>query len=309
MHAATGVPVAESFPDPVPQANEVVARVLAAGLHPLVRAHAAGTHYTSSGTYPLVPGVDGVAALPDGRIAYIGWLRAPYGTFAELAVVDPTRVLPIPDGLAPEHAAAIVNPAMSGWLALKLRARIAKGDRVIVLGATGASGQLAVQIARSLGASRIVAVGRNEAVLGRLAADATVKLDQPSFADDLTRIVAGGVDIVLDYLWGEPARVMLDTLAAASVPATTRIRYVNIGEAAGARVDFSSHPLRSCNLEMLGSGFGSLSIADIAPEVPRILAAAARGEIAAVHQVVPLDEVSRVWATTSDSGLRVVLRP
>ncbi|HEY3806679.1 MAG TPA: zinc-binding alcohol dehydrogenase family protein [Kofleriaceae bacterium] len=309
LHSADGTPRAESFPDPTPQPGEVIARVLAAGLHPLVRGQASGRHYTSTGVYPLIPGVDGVAELPDGRRGYIGWLRAPYGTFAELAAVSPAMMLPLPAGLAPELGAAIVNPAMSGWLALKLRARLVAGERVLILGATGAAGQLAVQVARTLGASKIIAAGRNAEVLNSLKVDATVRVDAAEFRDHLAHALAGGVDVVLDYLWGPPAHATFEALLGMRAElAGKRVRYVNIGEMAGAHVELSPHVLRSMDLELSGSGFGSVSPLEIRGELPKILDAAARGELSLPIEPVPLARVGEVWIA-QERGKRVVIVP
>ena len=309
LHAARATPRAEAFPDPTPHEGEVIARVLAAGLHQLVRIHANNTHYSSHGQYPMVPGVDGVAELPDGRIAYVGWPRAPYGTFAEQVAVMPYRAIELPPGLSPVVAAAIVNPASSGWLSLRLRARMQPGERVLVLGATGTSGKLAVQIARALGAGRVIAAGRNEAVLAALGADATLRVDAPDFAAQLAAELAGGLDIVLDYLWGAPAETTLAAiLAARTALIGRRVRYVNIGQSAGDHIRLSPHALRSLDLELSGSGLGSVTPAEMAAEVPALLAQAARGAITIDHAVVPLAEIEAAWQRPGD-GRRIVVVP
>jgi len=308
LHDPAGIPRSESFPDPEPQGDEVLARVLAAGLHQLVRMHASGSHYTSHRRYPMVPGIDGVAELPDGRRAYVSWLRPPHGTFAERAAVALDRAITLPAGLAPEIAAAIVNPASSSWLALRLRAPMAAGERVLVLGATGASGRLAVQIARALGAGRVVAAGRNPEVLGRLAADHTLRVDAPDFADQLGRELADhGVDIVLDYLWGPPAETTLTALLAARSQLAGRVRYVNIGQSAGGDIRLSPHVLRSMKLELLGSGFGSVTPSEIASEVPQLLERADRLTIDV--DAVPLARVDQAWRTPPSGGRRIVIVP
>lgn len=203
LHTPDGTPQLEDFAEPELRSGEVIGRVLAAGLHPLVRGHAHGQHYASSGRYPLIPGVDGVAELPDGRRVYTGWLRAPYGTFAERVAANP-HSLELPHGMAPERVAGMVNPASSSWLALRLRGKLVAGETVMVLGATGASGRLAVQLARILGAARVIAVGRDRARLAALNVDAALTFD-----DDLGEELEH-TDIALDYLWGAPALAVLN---------------------------------------------------------------------------------------------------
>ena len=298
VHAPNAAPRYEEFAEPDVVGDEVVAKLLAAGLHPLVRVHAGGSHYSSRGTYPLIPGVDGVAELPDGRRVYMGWLRPPFGTFAERVAVPPGRVLEIP-GVAPELVAGIMNPASSSWLALRLRARLVAGETVLVMGATGSAGRLAVQIARSLGAGRVIAAGRNRAVLETLAADAIIPLPD---TDQLEREFVSGIDIVLDYLWGAPAEQVMAAIVKAR--SSRRIRFVNIGEAAGEAV-ISPHALRSANLEMLGSGLGSVAPFDMVREMPALMRHVPK--LTLDIEVVPLARVETAWHSGGDR--RIVITP
>src|SRR5271157_5777033 len=126
----------QSFPDPVAQEGEVLIRVRAAGLHPVVKARASGAHYTAMGELPAVPGLDGVGTLEDGRRVYFGFARHPWGTMAERSVASPSMCIPLPDQLGDSQAAAIANPGMSAWLSLKDRAQVAQGETVLIMGAT-----------------------------------------------------------------------------------------------------------------------------------------------------------------------------
>jgi NADPH:quinone reductase-like Zn-dependent oxidoreductase len=185
-----------------------------------------------------------------------------------------------------------------------------RGDRVLVLGATGASGQLAVQVARVFGAGRIVAAGRNVAVLDRLGADATLRVDAPDFGAALrAELDAHGVDIVVDYLWGAPAFHTLEALLAARGKLNRRVRYVNVGQSAGGELALSPHVLRSLDLELSGSGIGAVSFPALAAEVPQVLAAAARGALTIDVDVVPLARVAEAWTAGSAGGKRAVLVP
>ena len=146
-----------TFADPVPSENDLLVEVTAAALHPIVRALATGTHYGSTGQLNFIPGVDGVGRLPDGSRVYFGRTNDLYGTFAERSVTQSWLTLPLPDTLDEVTVAAMMNPGMSSWAALTARAKFVAGESVLILGATGVSGHLAVQIARRLGATRVIA--------------------------------------------------------------------------------------------------------------------------------------------------------
>src|SRR5450631_4298516 len=154
-------PSYKQFPDPVVGEGEALIQVRAAGLHPIVKALASGSHYIGSSELPMVPGVDGVGLLEDGSRTYFGYARKPWGTMSERTVAPRSMCIPLPDGLDDTHAAAIANPGMSAWMSLKERAGLAAGETVLVLGATGVAGQLANQVARHMGAKRIIGAGRN----------------------------------------------------------------------------------------------------------------------------------------------------
>src|SRR5579875_977658 len=153
---------------PVPADGEVLVDVLAAGLHPRVRSGAAGAHYASSKVLPLVPGVDGVGRTPDGQRVYFLTLDTAHGSMAEQTLARPGRVLPLPDGADDVIIAAGINPAMSSWVPLRHRVHLQPGQGVLVLGATGIAGRMAVQIARHFGASRVVGLGRDPVRLAAL---------------------------------------------------------------------------------------------------------------------------------------------
>src|SRR6478736_2168370 len=181
----------QDFPAPAAAGeDEMLIDVLAAGLHPRVRSQADGSHYTSTGELPLVPGVDGVGRGPDGRLRYFVLPDTAMGAMAEQTVIDPRRSIVLPDGTDPVAVAAAMNPAMSSWVALRQRVSFQAGQDVLVLGATGNAGQLAVQVAKRLGADQIVAAGRDVdrlAALPALGATATVTLGASDTADRLAK--------------------------------------------------------------------------------------------------------------------------
>jgi len=145
-------PIYGDFPEPVPALGEVQVTVSAAALSNLAKSRASGTHYSSSAQPPFVVGIDGVGRLEDGRRVYFVLPRAPFGSMAEKAVVRPAQSVSLPDDLDDVTAAAIANPGMSAWAALKERAKFTAGETVLVNGATGTAGRMAVQIAKYMGA-------------------------------------------------------------------------------------------------------------------------------------------------------------
>jgi len=273
-------PVYGDFAEPTPGADEVVGTVRAAGLHVLVKGLAAGKHYASSDVLPMIPGVDGVAQLADGRRVYFGGVRVPFGTMAERAIVD-RHAFTLPEKGSDAHYAAVMNPGMSSWLALRERAHFVAGESVLVLGATGASGSLALQVARHLGAGRVIAAARNRKALERLDADVRVPLESAAIAN------LGPVDVVLDYVWGEVAEMTLSSLAKG------RTRYVEVGGMAGDAIRLSSALLRSAPIQIIGSGMGSISWDALRREVPKFLELAPSLELD--FDVVPLRDVAKVW--------------
>lgn len=283
------------FPEPELASDEVRVNVTAAALSPLARARAAGTHYSASGTYPFVAGVDGVGHTDDGARAFFVLPRAPQGAMAERVTVPNGQWLPLPDDLDDYTAAAIANAGTSSWAALVERARLCRGETVLVNGATGSSGQLAVRIARHLGASRVIATGRNQAVLDTLGADAVVRLEGNTEALQaaVAEHFAAGVDVVLDYLWGPSARALL--LAAAAGRRGVPVRFVQIGSITGEEIALPAGILRSSGIELLGSGIGSLSLDQMMSALKGMFAAAKPAGFTLDHRVVPLADVAEAW--------------
>lgn len=289
------------FADPVAGDGELLVRVSAAGLHQVVRALAGGKHYGNAGALPFVPGVDGVGRLADGKRVYFGAARPPFGTFAERSITRSWMTVPLPDGLDDVTAAALANPAMSSRAAL-MRAGFVAGESVLVLGATGVAGQLAVQVARRLGAKAVTAAGRNPqalAKLGTLGADTVIPLQQEEaglIEAYRAAIAEGRADVVLDYLWGPPAEVLLRAMTQKGLShAAPRIRYVQLGNMAGATIALDAATLRSSGLEMLGSGFGSASPEELMKAVREMFAEAATKPFVSAAQAVPLSEIASAW--------------
>src|SRR6201995_338340 len=242
------------FPTPVPAGSDpVLVDVIASGLHRRVRAQANGSPSTSTGELPLVPGVDGVARLPDGTLRYFALGDTPFGAMAEQTVIDLRQSFELPGGTDPVQVAAAMNPAMSSWVALRRRTDFQAGQSVLVLGATGSSGQLAVQVAKRLGASRVVAAGRNPKPLGELphlGADAVVSLgDNAQLA-----AAAADVDVVIDYLWGPATADAMIAIATHRSSDRQPLTWIEIGSVAGATAEIPPAAPRGFSLRVVGSG-------------------------------------------------------
>jgi len=293
--------------------NEVVVNMLAAGLHPRVRSGAAGSHYASSTQLPLIPGIDGVGRLPDGQRVYVLALDVRNGTMADQVLVRRNWCLPVPDEADGVAVAAAINPAMSSWVPLRHRVGLQPGQRVLVLGATGAAGRMAVQIARLQGAGWVGGVGRDPAKLATLAAlgtDATVPLTGDSATiRAAVQAAAPDVDVVIDYLWGEPAETVLPAVLAARSDPSRPLTWLHIGAIAGQDIQLPSAALRAHNLTVLGSGQGALATATIAGEIPAIMAELAAGTLNVDALPVPLSEVEATWNAPQSHVQRVVFIP
>ncbi|MGA8671556.1 MAG: zinc-binding alcohol dehydrogenase family protein [Terracidiphilus sp.] len=301
-------PKYQEFAEPVPNQDEVLINVHAAGLHPIVKALASGAHYSSTGQVPMVAGIDGVGTRPDGARVYFGSARKPWGTMAERCAAPSSMCLPLPDGISDVEAAAIANPGMSAWLSLKQRAELKAGETVLILGATGVAGRLAIQASRYLGAKRVIAVGRNVDAIAKENVDAIIALGQ---SDDAVReaFVAeatSGIDVVIDYLWGRPTELLLEALAKTFKPSSTKTtRLVEVGESAGKTITLPGSVLRSVDLKLLGSGFGSVALDSILAAIPSLFAMAADGTLSVDVECVPLAEVETAW-TRVEKGRRIV---
>lgn len=302
-------PVYGDFAEPIPFPGESRVAVTAAALSPVVRSRASGTHYSASGRFPFVVGIDGVGRLDDGSRVYFVLPEAPHGSMAERTVVPSAQCLPVPDGLDDVTAAAIAIPGMSSWAALAERARLRPGETVLVNGATGTAGRLAVQIARHLGAEKVIATGRNADALravAALGADVTIPLggDEAALEDRLEAQFAAGVDVVLDYLWGRSAERLL-TAGARTGAEAVPIRFVQIGSISGPDITLPGAVLRSSAIELMGSGIGSIPLDRLVAAVGAILQAAVPGGFAVAADPIPLSEVGRAWSR-ADSSRRTV---
>jgi NADPH:quinone reductase-like Zn-dependent oxidoreductase len=304
----------QEFPTPEPvNANEMLVDVLAAGLHPRVRSQADGSHYTSTDELPLVPGIDGVGRGADGLLRYFILPETTMGAMAEQTVIDLRRSLVLPDTSDPVAVAAAMNPAMSSWVALRQRVQFQAGQNVLVLGATGNAGRLAVQLAALLGANQVVAAGRNAdrlANLARLGATDTVLLDGD--ADNIAHRLgqaAADADVVIDYLWGEPTAAAMVAVVTGRADRSKPLTWIEIGSVAGPTAAIPSAALRAVRLQIVGSGQGSVGTHEILAELPALAEAITSGTFDIGARPMPLCDVEKAWADSAGTTQRIVLMP
>jgi NADPH:quinone reductase-like Zn-dependent oxidoreductase len=223
---------------------------------------------------------------------------------AERTVIETDRSVVLPDGIDPVQVAAAMNPVMSSWVALRRRIDFHRRQRVLILGATGNAGRMAVQVAKRFGAGHVIAAGRDSE---RLAALRTLGADETCTFDELAK--AADVDVVIDYVWGAPAaRAMVDLLTARA-DRSAPLSWIQIGSVAGPTAAIPSAALRSARLQIVGSGIGSVPGRDFIKELPKMAAAVADGAFDVRARAVPLAEVEQAWTATAGTSDRIVFVP
>lgn len=301
----------ETFHTPEPNGeHEIAVDVLAVGLHPRVRSGASGSHYTSTAALPLIPGIDGVGRSAEGQLLYFVALDGAFGTMAELTVIDRRRAVVLRDDANVPAIAAAMNPGMSSWVALRKRISFKAGQSVLVLGATGNAGQMAVQIAKFLGASYVAAAGRDAGRLARLTslgADETVSLTgEPDETARALEAAGADVDVVIDYLWGSATEQAIPALVKGRTERSKPLWWIQIGSMAGTTITLPSAALRAANLQLLGSGQGSLTTAGIVAELPELADQVTAGTFLVDPLATALSDVESAWNTPTAPGERIV---
>jgi NADPH:quinone reductase-like Zn-dependent oxidoreductase len=301
-------PRVEEFEDPSSGDDAVEVRVGAAGLHHLDIFKATGKYYTGPPPLPSVVGTDGVGRLEDGRRVFFDTTVAPYGSMAERTLVPSDGLLDLPDGVDDVVAAALGNTALAAWLALTWRGQLEAGETVLVLGATGACGGIAVQAARILGAGRVIAAGRAGERLAGLrerGADSVVAVDEAvDLVEALKEAAQGDVDLTIDLLWGEPA-------VAAMWAAGRFARHVEVGNMAGLEITFPAPLIRSKCLDIRGFSVALPPIELRREAYTTLCQHAARGDLEVEYEAVPLDEIATAWERQQQpsGGPKMVLVP
>ncbi|WP_327403355.1 zinc-binding dehydrogenase [Streptomyces sp. NBC_01288] len=284
-------PVLEQFADPRPGPGVPIATLLAAALNPLDLAFVNDQFPLRPLRAPCVAGYEGVVQLDDGTRRYVTAPPAPYGTLAESVPVPEADGFPVPAGLDPALAAALGIAGLAGWIALDQRAQLQSGETVLVLGAGGSAGRLAVRSARVLGAGRVVGAARGKNLpqtLG-LDADAVVDLaDEGAVDAELAAAAPGGYDVIVDFLWGGFAPLAMNH-------ARSGARYVQVGNSAGAASTIVGPVLRNKPLTLIGHGLFVTPVEVRRSAYARLAGHAAEGEITMDLERTRLADIGETW--------------
>jgi NADPH2:quinone reductase len=292
LRARGEAPATGEFDDPQPDGENVVLDVLVAAINPIDLAIAAGKVPAREREHPSVAGIEGIGEL-DGSRYYFDTPLPPFGSLAERVPVARDSLIEVPDDLDLGLAVSLGVAGFAAWLALTWRAELQPGEDVLVLGASGVVGQIALQAARLLGAGKVVAAARDGASLERarhqLGADAVVELGgQGDLAEHLREAVGGGYDVVVDPLWGEPALAALRALNRDG-------RLVSVGNAAGESAELAVRDFRN----RLGRIIGHTNFhapREVKREAYAAMARhAAAGELTVPVEERPLDQVGAAW--------------
>jgi len=306
----------EDFPDPTPMKGQIVVQVKAVALENIDKMMADGSHFASRqflSTLPAIVGFDGIGMLEDGRLVGFGGVQAPYGAMAEKTVIPQGYQVPIPEGVDAVTAAALPASALTSLFPLKWGAKLQAGETVLINGATGVSGKLAVQTAKLLGAGRVVGTGRNAESLTRiqeLGADAVIDLRKPDeeVMDEFQKQAGDGYDVILDFLWGHPTELLIKTLIPRELRIPKAIRLIQIGEKAGASISLPAEALRTSGLQIFG-GTAGITPEAMAEGTNLVWDLIKAGKLQMDIDRVPLREIEQVWKRTDFLGRRVVIVP
>jgi NADPH:quinone reductase-like Zn-dependent oxidoreductase len=304
------------FPEPVPQnENEILVSVKAVAIKHFDKGRATGSHYSADKPKSggRVVGGDGVGILADGTRVYGMGVS---GMLAERATIEKNRMVLLPAGLDDATAAALPNAVIGSAMGLRFKADVQPGDVVLINGATGFTGRVAVQIAKHYGAGKIIVTGRNPHALEdllSLGVDETISLSQndDEIIEQIKKIHANTpLNIILDYLWGHSAEMILACMMG-NGSFTGKTRYVSVGTMSGDLIQLSGATLRSTDLQITGSGLGSWTkdqvrklFTEILPEICRL---AADGKLKIDTLKVNLKDIANLWNLDVPSGQRLVV--
>jgi NADPH:quinone reductase-like Zn-dependent oxidoreductase len=311
------VPRYQEFPDPVLEDGDVTVKVMAVILDYAVKTLTAGMHFASQQFYPKLPavvGYGGIGSLEDGSLVSFRGIKPPYGSMAEKVVIPKANATPIPKGITAEQAAVIPSAALSSLGPLQYVAKLQAGETVLINGATSVSGMLAVQMAKYLGAGRVIGTGRDAQSgekLREFGADAFINLNQPDekVVEAIKNEAGKGYDVILDYLWGHPAEVIMNSFTPKEIrPPSRRTRFVLIGGLAGWTAQLSGQSLLTSGLEIYGM-MGAQTPPEAQAEGTRLIWDLIRqGKLKMDVVKVPLKDIEKAW-DMQEHGKRIVIVP
>ena len=309
-------PVYVDFPDPIPQNDEqILIDVEAAALKNIDKLRTKAGNYVSYSELPAIVGSDGVGILEDGTRIYAQGIT---GMMAEKALVSKNRYTILPEEIDIAIAAALPNALFGSAMALQYRAKFKSGDVVIINGATGVTGQVAVQLAKHFGASKIIVTGRNEKTLQKLkilGADEIIflKHDETYIIQVIKEIHRQTpIDVVIDYLWGRPVELIIQAIQMEGEKINPRkVKIVTVGDMAGQNIALNSGDLRSADIELIGSGLGTYSPKDLmefsTKILPEMFALAAKGKLKIEIQKEKLENIETAWNNDVDGKRTVIM--
>lgn len=316
IHRPGQLPVCGEFPEPTATEGAEIITVTASALSHFSKSRSSGAHYSSASAFPLIAGIDGTGRTADGRRVYFALPQAPFGALSEKTLVRSRQCIPIPDSLDEITAAAIANPGMSAWVALVERARLAAGETVLVHGATSTAGRIAIQLAKFLGAGQVIATGRNQVELEQLlqlGADRIIPIPpsdpnhENAFEAALIPHFAQGIDIVIDYLWGQSAQAIL-TAIVRGVEDARPVRFIHVGAAAGEQnIALASTALRSSAIQLMGSGVKSVPFPTLLHSIAKVFESVLPAGLQIATKTLPLASITTAWQAPAKP--RIVITP
>ncbi|GIN74404.1 putative zinc-binding alcohol dehydrogenase [Bacillus sp. J14TS2] len=317
LHKIGDIPQYEDFADPSLGKDDILIHVKAVPLENVDRMIAKGEHFASRqflSELPAIAGLRGVGERSDGKLVGFSSAKAPYGAMAEKTVVPKESTILIPDGINAETAAALPSSALTSLLPLKWGVNMEPGKTVLINGATGVSGKLAVQIAKLLGAGHVIGTGRNEESLKRikeLGADTVLDLKQSK--EDLNtsfkKVINEGVDIILDFLWGDPTEALIEALVPQEISLNgQRTQLVQIGEKAGSKLTLSADALRTSGLIISGGALG-ITPESLSEGSNLVWNWIKEDKLFMDMEIIPLQDIENVWERSDFQGKRIVIVP
>ncbi len=317
--AAGRSPIFGEFSEPTATPGAELIAVSTSALSQFSKSRSSGTHYSSETAFPAVAGADGVGRTEDGRRVYFVLPEAPYGALAEKCLVRAKQCVELPDSLDDLTAAAIANPGMSAWTALVERAALRPGETVLVNGATGSAGRLAVRLAKYLGAGKVIATGRSEGELKELlslGADIVIPftlgtlfpLGVQRYEQALQEAFSGGINVIVDYLWGESAKTIIIAIAK-SVEDATPVRFVHVGGASHEEeIALPGAALRSSAIQLMGSGVKSVSFAKLLESIKSVFEAVGPARLQIATLTVDLAKIEEAWKAPGKPRIVMTIR-